>query len=441
MTVEGACLSIKLLYYFLLLYILHPVANYISPYNLNFGIATYSITNLLLYLLLFYSLRYISTYVIYMHHLRYIIVVSVFMVLYCIYFIISLYLDGDHSYLPGFGGLSLHILPFIKVNPYIQFPSAVLIGIFVGSRKVNLPRITKLLIRSLIAFLIGFVVINHDRFGGSVFFLHNAFVGAISHILLAYYFFLFVNPSRRSSAHNPIYALASIAMLSLPFLGTLRGASMASVLVIGAIMIVSKRNTSAIIGYLYIIILIYVIYHLIFSDFEYDQRYGYTSPIEVITVGFSPEEHTAQQRLSWWTEAIDRTLKESVLVGHQMRYTFMRSADVEYRRSAMLHNYYVSAFADGGLLLLTPIILIIIRITIIARRSSRKNRHKYVYLIWIYSVLWERITNTYAFSVNEAAIEALVIIIATANIISDRDYILSKHLSNPCLTREGTCLG
>jgi len=384
----------------------------------NAGIASFSITNLILYLLAIYALKSIfSNFSIYKPY-RSILFPAVFLVIYSVLFILILYNTGINNYLLGYQDNSRFILPFIKITPYLHLPSAVLIGIYLSKHTFYLSKINSTLLRFLALALFGYIVFNFIKYGSSFWFLHNAFVACLAQIFMATWLY------RALSTHLPnkrlLYLAGSIIAFSIPFLGSLRGASVASLIGIFFVFINSNLRANTVFILMFVTILLFILQPIIFSNYSSYNSYGYSSPTEVVSKGFNTEEKTAQLRLEWWEDAIHQTYSKSIFWGHQMNYTFARTSTSEVSSSTYLHSFYVTAFADGGLLLITPLFLLIINLFKLSFKKLKTKSEVSIWMTWIFVILWEHTTNTYAFSVTEASIQTVIIIIATANIVSSK---------------------
>jgi hypothetical protein len=112
------------------------------------------------------------------------------------------------------------------------------------------------------------------------------------------------------------------------------------------------------------------------------------------------EDATFEIRLQWWTSAIQRTVRENIIFGHSLNYQFTPTNSYEEgANSSLLHSYFVSSFADGG------IVMFILSIMIFSKNIIKAIKYKdYYTLLILYAFVIFLGMNTLALSLNHSFI-------------------------------------
>lgn len=336
--------------------------------------------------------------------------ISHLLIIICTGYLVYLFLIPTAEYLPNFDSEPV-LAPLVKLWPYLQLAFWSIIGMhFVSLGYAN--KLRKVIILGSSLFIIvflyrvaGFPNISPSR-------LHSAFMGMITHFLLAVCVYLIV--LKKDILKRISLSLIGIVLLFIPILGALRGASFGAILVASIAYALSSRKSiksklSVLVPLVFSLILFIALFRGRFSTrFREENPYGYSTYSQVITRGFTPETATAQLRLNWWSASFE-VLEKSPLVGWNMTYKFRRTPSSPITPARGVHNFFVSAFLDGGLILFAPIVLLFM---IPLFRGYTRIRSGEIGLTipfcWLLAIIIERMTNTFSYGLVASRISAVV---------------------------------
>jgi len=372
------------------------------------GLQTMHPTDVLTAIVFVWAFKYLQELRRISHSTRIVIRISVFLIFICGVFMVYLLTVSPREYLPTYHSYRL-LAPFVKLWPYLQVPLWTIIGIAASYRAI-----TRNIRKSIVIGLSGFALITTLRAMGSgniSVSLHSAFLGSVMHMLLAIMIVRLVN------SRNPIkqlgYSLMGLILFSVPFVGALRGASFGSILIAVVAYLLSshkkKGRFSVFLPILIALTLGYFVFSTQFSDrFEEDNPYEYESLSEVITLGFTPTGRTAQARIGWWMYALE-SLERSTIYGWGMLFSFQRSPSSPVVSARGVHNYYLSALIDGGLMLFIPLILLyIIPLCVGLKFSWFEDKYTALPVCWLLAIVLQRLTNTFAFGIVTSRMSSII---------------------------------
>ena len=158
--------------------------------------------------------------------------------------------------------------------------------------------------------------------------------------------------------------MIALVLLIVPVIGALRQFFYIIVPII-VFLILSKRIRYRIaIPILTLVVLImYTPFGNFLESMRADTTYKASSIQEYISMATNPEnEKTFSGRTDWWINAIEKTVRRNLIIGHNLGYKFIPySHHTEYERSRRLHNYFIAAFTDGGIVLLIIVLLVFVK--------------------------------------------------------------------------------
>lgn len=191
---------------------------------------------------------------------------------------------------------------------------------------------------------------------------HNAFIGGLNIIVgLCILYNLIYHK------YNAIKQLVLIACMLLafflPFYSFLRGAAITLVVVV-PLFLISNRNRYKNITKTFLIIITIIgfvlvtIWKPITQRYSEHSRFGYESPF-MLFQSISRNASNVEGRLGYWATTLT-IFNSSPIVGTSFGFTFAFGYSRSVADSHMLHNYFVTAFADGGLIIAFPLIMLAI---------------------------------------------------------------------------------
>jgi len=160
--------------------------------------------------------------------------------------------------------------------------------------------------------------------------------------------------------YNNSYAvIVPIVLFIIPILGALR---QYVYIVIPCMIYFAKKIKKRI----YIIIIMLIIIYISYNTIVYQVKeiykgtiYSNSSIEDYFTDASDPSEKNLEIRTKWWLSAAKATIEHNIIFGYVLDYRF-NPGGYPNSSSAMLHNHFAAAFADGGLLLLGIILILYI---------------------------------------------------------------------------------
>jgi hypothetical protein len=327
----------------------------------------------------------------------------------CAFYAIYLYTVSISNYLPEYAALSI-FAPIKKLWPYAQVFIWIINSLYILRIGCDLDirgNLAKIVIIFLVLFLLRVMSI-----GVAPLYFHSAFLGYMTHVT-SIYLVLKVLGSK-GTLRKYVYASALALVVLIPFYGALRGATFGAVIlpVVGYMLIAVGKNRRIHLGYIAIIAIGFTVTLQLFGthsqQFAEENPYEYSHYTEVFTASLNPKTKTLQSRIDWWQEAVARTASHPIN-GHMMQYTFTRDPYGTRVTANGLHNFYISAFAEGGILLLLPIMYVFFVPAVKGLVLAMRGHSKVVLpLIWLLATILERITNTYSFNQVASRISAII---------------------------------
>jgi|GEM_PF-5131217 len=198
-----------------------------------------------------------------------------------------------------------------------------------------------------------------------------------------------------------VYILQIIALILMPIMGYLRGATL-SLMVILAVHMLSivrdKRSNKLISAILMVAILAMSINVLTskqyIKKFEETNIYGYSRPQDILGAYTSNSESNRDVRITWWS-GILATLSSSPIWGTAFMFEFQPFGTYTSNAS-MLHNYYASIVVDTGSIVIILYVIIVIGAIKAAIKQIKKGKNRIVkYICWNIAIMSTYATNAY----------------------------------------------
>lgn len=237
---------------------------------------------------------------------------------------------------------------------------------------------------SIIYFL--FIIFNVTSIITSLFtenVLHNAFLGLTSSYILIYTIYLMINKRANRLQLFFLYIVAGIS-ISLPFLGSTRGAmisiSLTIILVVYYFSVIRKKYSFLILIIPFIVISAFFVFYSLESELFYSHL-GSNSLYDLVYYSLSSKEAALNYRDVLWETLIEK-FEESPFFGagyfQQIKYMSV------YGTALMAHNYFIYRLAAGGIF---QIIFVLMLYYSIAKRMFQSNKRLYIVIFAISNIM------------------------------------------------------
>ncbi len=235
--------------------------------------------------------------------------------------------------------LLLWIMPFLTVKLTAQ-------SLFI-KKSVFVSMVT---VAYLLTILTG--VLNSGKLSGQIF--HSSFLALLGTIIA-------IEILRSKKQFR--YMFLSMLLFMIPILGNLRQ----YLYVILPIFIYVGITRKQIFKMLIVVFVMFIIVQVTplgnhYSSLRTDTASKGETFAEFYSSASDLGDSTFELRRNWWVDVIKSVFNRNILFGHSLNYQFnpFQSQD-RSRDSSMLHNYFISGLADGGIVLFSILIAIFVK--------------------------------------------------------------------------------
>ncbi len=274
-----------------------------------------------------------------------------FLLLVCLFHLILFYIEGTyfHSIHP-----STLLNPIWEIWPYLQLPIYGYIS-FRILEEGGYSRLLKTII--LISLYLTFMI-----YYPSFLPMHDAFIAGLDIIIVLFVLYNILH-YRYNSLKLLILTILMLLVFFLPFYSFLRGASITSVIVVILLLISNRdRLKRLVILFVTLAIIITIVSITIWKPvtimYSKHSRFNYSNPF-MLFQSVSGDAPNVKGRIDFWSNAID-VLETSPILGSKLDFSFQFGVSGDIVESSWMHNYFISAFIDCGLILLIPLIMLLI---------------------------------------------------------------------------------
>jgi len=257
---------------------------------------------------------------------------------------------------------------------------------------------------------------------------HDAFIGGLNVIIALSLYYKLVY--KKNTQQNKIIMSLGLAIaIFLPFYSYLRGSSIILVTVFAFAFWSSKKkstqNTKVLFALIFISLLISVTFWgKINNVYSNNNRFGYDNPFLLFN-SVSADAPNVQGRFDFWASILP-VLKTSPITGTSFNFTFFQFGHYT-SKSHMLHNYFASAFVDGGLILVLPMLILsifTIRQMIINSYSNRFESFYYAGLAFI--IIATLASNVVGHQPKDGRISGIILMSALTMLVNN-NYTLDSN--------------